>query len=297
MRRSLLASSLLVCGLFVAEDLAMMSARTRVTDHRGLGWRLIADVALGALMVAYNFVSARYIASVGPAAGLSDAISVVDARRRDQRSRSRPAILRGVRNGLAHANPFAILGRVGDRLVQRPVRARPPRHRSRHQDMHGPGRWRELLGDVAVVNTLGVPGATLAIRSAGHPIPWRRTLRHCTLFAVSWFAGVRFVEIVLDLAVSVPVLGPALSTLTGWLAAGFDWMTDVTRPVGAIVAVFVVTTVIRMAIEVDRTLSTMPGWGTETGRRVRCVASRHDDPGPLPDGRTSSIGTTHAPPG
>lgn len=235
-------ASILVCGLFVAEDPAVLAVRARVGGST-LD-RLAIDVALALVMVAYNFAGSRFVIGVAGAADLIAAMDRVDRTRAARVSSSRSPAVRGVRSLVVHANPF-LLVRIAGAWIGRGT----------EQLGHRPGaRWAAWVRDLGAVNVLGVPGAGLALRSSGLDVPRGRSLRQCVLFVVSWFTGARLIEQALTTVRVVPVIGSGVAACAGWVGDTFTVLTDVTGPIGAGVLLLVVATIGRYAQEVQREL-------------------------------------------
>ena len=107
-------AALVVCGLFIVEDPAILAARARLGGSAAE--RAGIDVGLALLMIAYNFVGARYVVSVASSMQLVEAVAAAD----DERARRIAGIenprLRAVRRALSHLNPFDLIKVVGERI-------------------------------------------------------------------------------------------------------------------------------------------------------------------------------------
>ncbi len=62
----------------------------------------------------------------------------------------------------------------------------------------------ELLGELAAVNVLGVPGAGLESVSRCERVSSRTSLWHAILFVASWFAGARLLGAFLEALYAIP---------------------------------------------------------------------------------------------
>ena len=101
-------------------------------------------------------------------------------------------------------------------------------------------RVAELMGELAAVNVLGVPGAGLESVARSEAVDSRTSLRHAALFVGSWFAGARLLGVVLEALYRVPVGGDAIAATTSGIGHSFDMLTDVRHPVGAAAIIVVV---------------------------------------------------------
>ena len=237
-------AALVVCGLFIVEDPAILAARARLGGSAAE--RATIDVGLALLMVAYNFVGARYVVSVASSMRLVDAVAAAD----DERARRIASIesprLRAVRRAVSHLNPFDLIKVVGERIGRAVERvATAARYRSLY-------RAASVVEDFGTVNVLGVPGAGLALSTCGREVSRWRTMRLCVLFVGSWFVGARLVGWAVGRAHEVPIVGPIVATVTGAIGSAFTQLTDVTQPVGALAVGAMTVAVLQSARQVER---------------------------------------------
>jgi hypothetical protein len=246
-RRRLTCASLLCCGLFVAEDPGVIALR------RGLGnaWPgtpagVAIDLALGASMAGYNYAASRYVVTAAEAASIDAAMrhlaEVSDAALAAEPRRTRRAAKRLLRR----LNPFNMIRATAKAFAGLINRLRP---HANHRSLAGVA---ELLGELAAVNVLGVPGAGLESVARREAVGRRTSLRHAVLFVASWFAGARLFGGALGALHAIPVAGNLIRSITAMLGTAFDTATDVTHPVGAAVVAIVVTTVARFSRMVER---------------------------------------------
>jgi hypothetical protein len=239
-------ASLLVCGLFVAEDPVVVAVRTRSSDWPLAG--IVLDVGLAIVMVAYNFISSRYVVSVGSAAEIVTAMEQVDTQRAERIARIQNRCLRGLRRAASHLNPFNLIKTIGEHLGRSVDRIGASVSRRRL------ARVGNLFGDLGAVNVLGVPGAGLALSTLGRPVSRAQSLRHCVLFVASWFVGARIVGLLVGAAHDLPVVGRSMMTVTGAIGVVFATVTDVTRPIGACTLALMVVAIAHYAGQVDRNI-------------------------------------------
>ena len=173
----------------------------------------------------------------------SSASSSIAARRI---AATRSIVLRGLRRFGRLADPFRLLSTVAGGLggAIESIGERAGRR--------GLGTTARIVGDLGIVNVLGVPGAGLAASSAGVAVARRDSLRHAALFVLSWFAGARAIGALVDLAAGLPLVGDAADRGADAVASTFRALTDVTAPVGAVTVALVVATVARRAGQVER---------------------------------------------
>ncbi|MGD9705383.1 MAG: hypothetical protein AB7Q42_14535 [Acidimicrobiia bacterium] len=237
-------ASFLFCGLFIAEDPAIVAVRTRLAGSAAPG--VGGDIALGLVMIVYNFVCARYILSIASSTRLAEAMAGVDDERAERIAGIRSPLLRWLRRGASYLNPFDLIKVVGERLGRLVERIGTA---ARHRRLRCAA---SLVGDLGVVNMLGVPGAGLALSTNGHFVSRRHTMRLCILFVASWFLGARLVGWVVGRAHSVPVVGNVFAAVTGAMGSAFERLTDVTQPVGAIALTALTAAVMRSTWEIER---------------------------------------------
>ena len=197
-------------------------------------------------MIAYNFGSTRYVVSIASAPRILDAMECVEAGRSARIARITNPTWRRVRRLVGHLNPFSLIKtlamRIGNSMNQVSATA----------GVRGRRRLSGLVGDLGIVNVLGVPGAGLALSTQGIEISRRHTLRHCMLFVGSWFAGAHVIGLLVAGAHTVPLAGPAAVTLTGTIGAGFARLTDVTTLIGAVACTVAALAILRFTLAVDR---------------------------------------------
>ena len=243
MRADLRVASVVVCGLFVAEDPATVAARTHLGGS--VAPMVAVDAVLAALMISYNYACSRYVVGVGASADIGRAMDELDAMRLRRISSSGP-FLRTVRSALHWCNPFALLQHVGARLGTTLDRVGD---RARQRRLRRTARF---VSDLGAVNVLGVPGAGMAVAAAGGSITRRDSLRHCVLFVGSWFAGAHLIGWAVGRAHRFPQLGRVLELVTGGIGRAFTFLTDVTAPAGAIVVGLTTVAILRYASQVER---------------------------------------------
>ncbi len=246
-------ASLLCCGLFIAEDPGIIAVRRALGDVWGGTVSGIAiDLFLGMTMTGYNYAASRYVVTVGEASSIDAAIRTLGEMRAAALVAEPRRSRRVIRRVLRRLNPFnAIkLAAVGfARTIER-LRTRASRRAL--------ARVAEVLGELAAVNVLGVPGAGLESVTRREHISHRTSLRHATLFVASWFAGARLLGAILDALYTIPALGAAIAEITNLIGRSFDALTDVRRPIGAIAVTVVVVAVIRYSRAVERVAASMP---------------------------------------
>lgn len=253
-------ATLVVCGLFVAEDPTVIAVRTQFNDTRPAAITL--DIALAVVMVGYNFAASRYVVSVAADTTILDAMAVVDSRRAARVVRTKNVAIRNARRVVAHLNPFDVIKLIGDRLGRSLERISAS---ARHRRLR---RTAAFLEDLGAVNVLGVPGVGLAIASRGRHVSPTSSLRHSVLFVGSWFAGARAIGWTVGRLHQLPLIGAAAKSTTGAIGAVFAFFVDVSTPVGAITVAAVAASIARYTHQVDRilhapTLSPLTGAATE----------------------------------
>lgn len=235
-RSELWAGAAIACGLFLAEDPVVIAVRQHLRTGAGLAQAMALDLVLAAVMLGYNYAAVRYVVRVSSSAVVEQAIEELGA--------EAPERGRSVR--ILHAlNPFTmikvvaeraagLLGRAGD------VAARRGRSAAR------------LLGDLAVVNLLGVPGAGLQRATSGRRVGPDDAFRLSLLFVLSWFAGAWVIESVLDAASGWPVVGAVVEPAWRAIARTYAAVTDITTPLGAACIVVFAVAVVRAISRVER---------------------------------------------
>lgn len=235
-RSELWAGAAIACGLFLAEDPVVIAVRQHLRAGLGGAQVIALDVALAVAMLGYNYVAVRYVVRVSSSAVVEQAIEELGADRPERGSVAR----------VLHAlNPFNVIKAVAERAGRLLGRAGDAATR------RGRGFGR-LLGDLAVVNLLGVPGAGLQRSTAGRAVGAGDAARLSALFVLSWFAGAWLIDGVLDAASGWPVVGSVVEPVWRAIVRTYAAVTDVTTPLGACcVAVFAVA-VVRAISRVER---------------------------------------------
>ena len=249
MRRpgGLTRASLLCCGLFVAEDPGVIAARRTLGEvWGGTAPGIAIDVVLGITMTGYNYAASRYVVTVGEASSIDAAIRRLGEMRvaaLDGEARGFPRVVKRL---LRRLNPFRLIKVAAEgfaRMIER-LRARANR-----RALAGVA---ELLGELAAVNVLGVPGAGLESVTRRERVSSRTSLRHATLFVASWFAGARLLGAILDALYEIPAAGGVIAAMTSSVGKSFDLVTDVRHPIGAIAVAVLAVAVIRYSRAVER---------------------------------------------
>ena len=256
--RELWITSLVVCGLFIAEDPGMIAVRVWLSEASFDPW--VTDLVLACSMVGYNYAASRYVVGVAAARHLTEAMERVDTARAERVIHTRNPVVRAGRHAAARLNPFnlvkwagGLLGRGADEAgrasARSPVRqgrgvARGPRCGERHGRPRRRPRPRDIRATV-------VPGAITASLPAVRRIVVR---------------GANLVAAVVGGMHDVPGLGVAASEVTGAIGFAFTTLTDPTRPPGACTIAAVLVSVVRYAVDVERELgrSTSPTPGPAT---------------------------------
>jgi hypothetical protein len=246
-RTGLWTASLVACGLFLAEDPAVIAARQHLRRSDQWGTSSVAiDVTLAAAMLGYNYLATRYVVRVASAEVIARAIAELDAERVELDAH-RPTTWVGLLRATARAlNPFNVLKQVAERagtVIERAGRA------ARRSGRRGAAA---LLGDLAIVNLLGVPGAGIHRSTSGRDVTARESFRLCALFVASWFVGAWAIEAALDQVAAWPVVGGAMGA--GWHALGTTYATatDVGTPVGAACVLSFLVVLLRYVRRVER---------------------------------------------
>jgi hypothetical protein len=245
-------ASLLCCGLFVVEDPGIIAARRALGDvWTGTVSGVAIDVVLGVTMTGYNYAASRYVVTVGEAAAIDAAMrrlaEMHAAAGGVGEKRSRPAIKRLLRR----LNPLDMIKMAAEgfgRLVDH-LRAKANRRAL--------ARVAEVMGELAAVNVLGVPGAGLESVARSERVSSRTSLRHAALFVASWFAGARLLGALLHSLYAIPGAGQVIAVITSSIGRTFDLLTDVRRPVGAVFVALVTAAVVRYSRTVERVAASL----------------------------------------
>lgn len=244
--RDLWVGSLLVYGLLLVEDPAMLAARLRLTDAGLPAW--LSDVCLAAAMLLYNYGASRYVVGVAGSNELAAAMDRVDRRRAGRVATTGNPVLRTVRRLAMALNPVLlvkrageVVGRAADRLSRR-LHASPLRRVA---------AWVEDLG---MVNLVGVPAASLTVATTRGSVSRGRSVRHSVLFVASWFAGARLVGALVGVVHTLPGAGPVAERVTGAIGRAFAMCTDPRGLVGMVTITLAVVAVVRYAHDVQRML-------------------------------------------
>lgn len=251
-RTGLRTASFVACGLFLAEDPVVVAARQQFRGGgHGAAGTVAIDLALAVVMVAYNYLAIRFVARVSSAEQIERAIADLD-RERDERRRRRQGTWSGRLRGAAPAlNPFELVkrlvGRIGG-LIDRGAWAARRRGRA---------SCAALLGDLAAVNLLGVPGAGMRRVASGRLVTAVDSLRLTSLFVVSWFAGAWAIEGTLDRIDQWPLVGPPAGRAWQWVGAAYGAITDLGTPLGALSVVALGSIVVRYVRRVERRAATL----------------------------------------
>lgn len=237
-RTGLWTASLIACGLFLAEDPAVIAVRQQLrrTNPGALGVVAI-DAVLAVVMFAYNYLAVRYVVRVSSSEVVERALAELGAEQ--QVSRRRARVVRAL-------NPFNVIKVLAERAGGALDRAGAAARRS------GRSTAGALLGDLAVVNLLGVPGAGMQRAATGTRVTPDGAVRLSMLFVTSWFAGAWAIEMVLDRVAELPVLGPTIGA--AWHAIGYAYgaLTDVRTPLGAITVATFIAAVLHAVRRVER---------------------------------------------
>jgi hypothetical protein len=236
-RGGVLGAAVVACGLLVLEDPATIAVRHRLAPHRA---SVMVDVSIALVMVAYNYGASRYVVGVSSAADVTAALAELDA------ADARAVAGSAARRVLRRANPFLLVRGAGGRVGALATRAAAAAHRRRRT------RLATTLVDLAAVNVLGVPGVGLERAARGRTVGRLDSLRHAALFVLSWFAGARVAETLIVTTSSWPVVGGVVRVLSRVIGGAFTIATDVSRPIGAVLAVGIFAVVTRLAWRVDR---------------------------------------------
>ena len=203
-------ASLLCCGLFVAEDPGIIAVRRALGDvWQGTVSGIAIDVLLGVTMTGYNYAASRYVVSVGEASSIDAAIRRLGEMRAAALDAEPRRSRRAIRRALQRLNPFDAIRLAAEgfaRMIER-LRAKASRRAL--------ARLAQVLGELAAVNVLGVPGAGLESVTRRERISPRTSLRHAMLFVASWFAGARLLGAILGTLYTIPALGEAIAAITG----------------------------------------------------------------------------------
>jgi hypothetical protein len=244
-RQGLWVGAAIACGLFLAEDPVVIAVRQHLRAGGGAHTMLL-DLALAVVMLGYNYAAVRYVVRVSSSAVVEQAIAELDDEHPDGGWGTR------VVHGL---NPFTVIKAVAERAASLLGRAGESATR------RGRAAAGRLLGDLAVVNLLGVPGAGLRRTTAGRTVGADDAFRLSALFVGSWFAGAWLIEVTIDAASGWPIIGPVLEPTWHAIATTYAAITDVTTPLGATsIAVFTVA-VARAIARVERRAARLAGSG------------------------------------
>jgi hypothetical protein len=251
-RGELTRASLLCCGLFVAEDPGIIAARRALGDvWSGATSGIAIDVLLGVAMTGYNYAASRYVVTVGEASTIDAAIRRLGEMRAAALEAEQRRVRRAIRRALRRLNPFNLIRLAAEGFAHMVETLRTRAHR------RALARVTEVLGELAAVNVLGVPGAGLESVARRERINSRTSLRHATLFVASWFAGARLLGVVLDALYTVPGVGGTIAAATHLVGRSFDTITDVRQPIGAVAIAVVVAAVIRYSRAVERVAASL----------------------------------------
>jgi hypothetical protein len=251
-RCELTRASLLCCGLFVAEDPAIIAVRRALGDvWSGTASGIAIDVLLGVTMTGYNYAASRYVVTVAEAASIDAAMRQIAATRAASLDIGRRRIRRSLKRLLHRLNPLTLIRLAAEGF------ARLVDYLRSKADQRALARLAEVMGELAAVNVLGVPGAGLESVARSEAVDNRRSLRHAALFVASWFAGARLFGATLDSVYAVPGAGQPIAALTAIVGTAFDTLTDVSRPVGAATIAVVTAAVIRYSRAVERVAATL----------------------------------------
>lgn len=235
-RSGLWAGAAIACGLFLAEDPVVIAVRQHLRGEMSGAQVVALDVVLATLMLGYNYAAVRYVVRVSSSTVVEQAI-VELGDERPERGR--------VARVLQALNPFNVIKVVAERAGRLLGRAGDAATRRGNSV----GR---LLGDLAVVNLLGVPGAGLQRATSGRGVGADDSFRLSALFVLSWFAGAWLIESTLDAASDWPLIGPVLEPAWRAIARTYAAVTDVTTPLGAVCVIVFVVAVVRAIARVER---------------------------------------------
>ena len=251
-RGDLTSASVLCCGLFLAEDPGVIALRRSFGNTWPGGSSGIAiDLALGVTMVGYNYAASRYVVTVGEASAIHAAICHLSELNEAAFASETRRIRRAVKRLLRCLNPFNLINVAAGGFARVIERLRTT------ADRRAMASIAELLGELAAVNLLGVPGAGLQSVTRREAISRRTSLRHAVLFVASWFAGARLLGGLLDGLHAIPVAGAVLRSMTSTSAPAFDLAPDATAPVGAIIVSIVAVMIIRYSRTVERVAASL----------------------------------------
>ncbi len=245
-------ASLLCCGLFVAEDPVIIAARRAL----GGAWEgtvsgIAIDVCLGVTMTGYNYAASRYVVNVGEASSIDAAIRRLEEMRVAALDAEQRKGRRMIRRLFRRVNPFSLIKLAAEGFARVIERLRASANRRALAGVT------ELLGELAAVNVLGVPGAGLESVSRREHVSSRTSLRHAALFVASWFVGARLLGAFLEALYAIPAIGEVIAATTSVLGSSFDTVTDVRRPIGAFAVAMVIAAVIRYSRAVERVAASL----------------------------------------
>jgi hypothetical protein len=246
-RGELTRASLLCCGLFIAEDPGIIAVRRALGDvWTGAAAGIAIDVLLGVTMTGYNYAASRYVVTVAEAASIDAAIRHLADTRGAASDVDQGRIRRAFSRSLRRLNPLTLIGHAAERFAQLVDFLRCK------ADQRALARVAEVMGELAAVNVLGVPGAGMESVARGEEVSHRMSLRHAALFVASWFAGARLLGAVLDSLYALPGAGPVIAEITATVGGVFDTLTDVRSPLGAATVAVVIAALIRYSRAVER---------------------------------------------
>jgi hypothetical protein len=203
-------------------------------------------------MTGYNFAASRYVVTVGEASSIDAAMRRLADTRAAALECDPRRWRRAIKRLLRRLNPFSLIKQVAEgfaRVIEQ------IRSKANRRALAGVA---ELMGELAAVNVLGVPGAGLESVARREPVDGRRSLRHAALFVASWFAGARLLGALLETLYRIPVAGDVVAATTSAIGHSFDTLTDVRHPVGAVAITVVVAALIRYTRTVERIALSVP---------------------------------------
>ena len=109
-----------------------------------------------------------------------------------------------------------------------------------------------LLGDLAIVNLLGVPGAGIHRSTSGREVTGRESFRLCALFVTSWFVGAWAIEAAIEQVADWPVVGSVVAGTWRAVTRTYATVTDVGTPIGAACVLSFTVVVLRYVHRVER---------------------------------------------
>ena len=151
---------------------------------------------------------------------------------------------------LRRLNPLALIGRAAEWFAHLVDYLRCK------ANQRALARVAEVMGELATVNVLGVPGAGLeSVRTARRST----TGSHCGTLHCSLHPGspARLLGAVLDSLYAIPVAGQVIAEITAMMGRAFDALTDVRGPVGAATTVVITAALVRYSRAVERVAATI----------------------------------------